>query len=444
MAASRNKASPDVRLTGAVAGVLATARVAHGQRLCVALSGGADSISLLHVLTRLRNRVGFELCAAHVNHGLSPNADAWASFCADQCNILGVPLQSFCECVRRDHPDGLEAAARERRHAALASVSCDWLVFGHHADDQAETLLFRLVRGAGVRGAGAMSAVDSGSPGRLRPLLTVRRAEIETYARAHGLAWVEDESNADVRYARNFLRHRVLPALEEAFPGSVPALGRAAAHFRDSGKLLDDLAALDSAACGGTVLDRSSLLALSDERVRNVLRWRIYCAGVLAPDRSRLDEAVRQLRDVSSDHPLFLSLGALACCVYRGQVWLEPTVGTVPEPIVWRGESELPWGCGAVRFEAVTGEGLSRAALEAAGEVLLATRWVGLAMRQAAGRPTRSFKNLCQEAGIPSWLRDRLPVLRVDDQAAWLGELGEAADFRCGTGEPGVLPVWRR
>jgi tRNA(Ile)-lysidine synthase len=215
-------------------------------------------------------------------------------------------------------------------------------------------------------------------------LLGLRRAEIEAYARAHRLAWVEDESNADVRHARNFLRHRILPVLEEGFPGSVPALGRAAAHFRDSGGLLDDLAALDAAACGGAMLERSSLLALSDERVRNLLRWRIHCAGVLAPDRSRLDEAVRQLREVSSDHPLLLSFGELACCVYRGQVWLEPVIGAGPEAIVWRGESELPWGNGAVRFEAVRGAGISRAALEAAREVLLTTRWAGIARWQAS------------------------------------------------------------
>ncbi|NMF87465.1 tRNA lysidine(34) synthetase TilS [Aromatoleum petrolei] len=442
MAATRNRTPPEAVAEEAVAGALAAAGVAPGETVCVALSGGVDSTVLLHSLARLRGRGGFTLVAAHVHHGLSAHADAWLEACRAACDALGVVFHPFRVQVRCDDPAGLEAAARVARHAALARVPCDWLAFGHHQDDQAETLMFRLLRGAGVRGAAGMMAVEPGMPGRLRPLLGLRRAHVVAYARAHGLTWVEDESNADERFARNLLRHRVMPVLEDAFPAAVPALARASAQFREADVLLGELAQLDQAACGGAALERKQLLGLSDERVRNLLRWRIRAMGLEAPARARLVEAVRQLR-VAPEEPLRLPLGGVACCAYRGRLWLEAEAEIpVPQATVWHGEAELPWGAGKVVFVEAVGEGLSRAALERAQEVLLGPRWAGLALREGAGRPRRSFKNLCQEAGIPSWLRDSLPVLRVDGAAAWVGEIGTAAEFRCAPGEPGVVPTW--
>ena len=424
--------------------MLAAADIVPGATLCVALSGGVDSTVLLHVLARLRGRGGFTLAAAHVHHGLSPNADAWLEACRASCEALGVAFHPFRVQVRRDDPAGPEAAARAARHAALARVPCDWLAFGHHQDDQAETLLFRLLRGTGVRGAGAMAEVEPGTPGRLRPLLGLRRAQVVAYARAHGLTWVEDESNVDERYVRNLLRHRVMPVLEEAFPAAVPVLGRAGAQFREADGLLGDLARLDEAACGGAMLERAKLLLLSDERVRNLLRWRIREMGLEVPARARLVETVRQLR-AAPEQALRLPLGAVVCCAYRGRLWLEPEGGRAgPEATLWHGEVELPWGRGSVVFVEAVGEGLGRAVLDRAGEVVLGPRWAGLALREGVGRPRRSFKNLCQEAGIPAWLRDGLPVLRVDGAAAWIGEIGVAAEFRCAPGEPGVVPLWRR
>ncbi|HMV92123.1 MAG TPA: tRNA lysidine(34) synthetase TilS, partial [Thauera aminoaromatica] len=154
-------------LPESAAAVLAAASVGAGSRVCCALSGGVDSVVLFELLRRLQPRFGFSLRAAHVDHGLSPNAAAWARACAERCLAADVHLQVFRVEVERAHADGLEAAARAARHAALAQVDCDWLAFGHHQDDQAETLLFRLLRGTGVRGAAAMRAVEPGGAGRL-------------------------------------------------------------------------------------------------------------------------------------------------------------------------------------------------------------------------------------------------------------------------------------
>lgn len=444
MAASRTRAQPDSILAGRVAAVLDAAGVGPGSRLCVALSGGVDSVVTLHLLAALRKRCGFALRAAHVDHGLQPAAGDWAAFCERLCADLALEIDVFRVTVRHDHPDGLEAAAREARHAALATLTVDWLVFGHHLDDQAETLLFRLLRGVGVRGAGAMAACEPGAPGRLRPLLEARRSEILDHARTAGLAWVEDLSNADRRHARNRLRHDVLPCVEAAFPQAAAMLARSALNFREADGLLDELAHQDARACGdGESFSLTALRALSAPRLRNLLRWRIRCSGADAPARARLVEAVRQLRHGVSPS-LHLPLGQVACCVHRGRVWVEamPAHG-LPQPVRWCGEEEIAWSDGCVVFERRRGDGLCAALLER-GEVVVAPRQAGLRMSDAPGRPRHSFKNLCQEAGVPPWWRDRLPVVYVDGEPVWIAGVGIAASARCESGAEGVLPSWWR
>ena len=424
---------------------LTAAGVGPGARLCCALSGGVDSVVLLQLLHELAPRIGFSLRAAHVHHGLSPHADDWAQACAARCARLQIPFSLFRVAVPRDDRAGLEAAARRLRHAALEQVDCDWLVFGHHLDDQAETLLFRLLRGSGVRGAAAMAAFEpprAGRRGRLRPLLDCRRSDIVVWARQQGLSWVEDESNAVLDFSRNHLRHRVLPLIEQRFPAASITLARAAEHFREASGLLDELAALDDSACGGALLQRDHVLALSDARAANLLRWKLRQAGFLVPVQAQLDEALRQLRTVGPTQALRVTLGDVACCAYRGHMWLEAVARDPLYAQAWRGEACLPWGEGMVSFGRVVGDGLACDALDKAAVVLLAARSPGLRMRLGVGRPRRSFKNLSQEAGIPAWMRDRLPVLWVDGEPAWIGGIGVAAEFACSPQAEGVLPEW--
>lgn len=449
MAVSRTATLPESRLEQTLVDVLAAAGIGAGSRLCVAFSGGVDSVVLLEGLSRLSPRMGFELRAAHVHHGLSVHADAWALFCQRFCEARGVVLTVFRVSVAAGDPDGLEGAARRARHAALATVEADWLVFGHHLDDQAETVLFRLVRGTGVRGAAGMTVISTAKEGavagRLRPLLGCRRREIQEYARMRGLEWVEDDSNTDLRFSRNYLRAVVLPSLERGFPGAVDALGRAAEIFRESEGLLETLAQIDRERCdpdGGGTLAITPVLALPDARVFNLLRLELHTRGLAAPSRNRLVETLRQLR-AAPDRALHLPLGAAACCAYRGRLWIERSSDAVFRPIPWRGETMLAWGGGEVVFERVHGGGVALALLDAASAVSLAPRWEGLVMRAGPGRPRRSLRKLCQDAGLPSWMRPRLPILKVDGEAAWIGGLGVSGDFCCAPGQPGVLPVWR-
>lgn len=411
-------------LRAAVRERLRAAGCGPGGALCVALSGGLDSVVLLDLLAGLRGELGYALEAAHVQHGLSSNADAWLASCASQCEARGVALHALHVHVPRNTGQGIEAAAREARHAALATLPCDWLVLAHHRNDQAETLLFRLLRGAGVRGSGAMRLVEAGRPGRLRPLLDVPREALRSYALAAGLQWVEDESNEDCRFRRNFLRHRVMPLLEQAFPGAIATLARAAAHFQEADTLLEELAALDRSACGGMPMDRAAVCGLSRARQRNLIRHCLRLEAQPMPTQEVLDEALRQLGAAAD--PLYFPLGALALCAYREQVWLESTHWVAPEAQPWSGDATLCWGDGALSFGVGAG-GLMLP--QEPGRVVLAGRSEGIHLQLAPGRPVRSFKKLCQERGIPSWMRERLPVLYLDGVAVWVGGLGADARY---------------
>lgn len=300
MASSRNRHSIDRPLREV--GACLKDHVAPGQRLALGLSGGLDSVVLLHLLLAIREEIGISVAAVHVHHDLSPNADAWQAFCERLCREWSVPLRVARVQVDHDSGEGLECAARRARYDAFKAEAADWIALAQHRDDQAETLLFNLLRGAGVRGAAAMPVARENI---LRPLLKLGRSEIEAYGRHHGLRWIEDESNSDRRYSRNFLRHEILPRLALRFPAAKASLAAAAGRFAEAQALLDDLALLDlGQAPARFPLPLARLQALSEARARNLLRLLLARHGVQVPSEERLFEATRQLLTAAPDrHP---------------------------------------------------------------------------------------------------------------------------------------------
>lgn len=425
------------------------ARLLPGARLCVALSGGVDSVVLLHALDRLRrSRLSFTLSAVHVHHGLSANADAWARFCRELCKDSDVPLETVRVDVPRASGEGLEAAARRLRHAVFARCPSDWLALAHHRNDQAETVLFRLLRGAGVAGASGMPAERSlvGGPRLIRPLLDVPRALIAHYADQHSLAWVEDESNADSRHRRNHLRREVMPRIEAHFPGAATALARAARHFSEAAALLDDLAGSDRAAVAGACgrIDIEGFNALSPARARNLLRSELLAAGFRAPDARWLDEALRQLATAAGSSQVCVATLDGELHAYRGELYVLARRAAVPQvALTWHGEAALPWGDQRVSFVRGTGVGICSRLL-AADRVCLRVRQGGERLQPDPRRPGRTLRNLLQEAGVPPWERARLPLLWSGERLAWVAGLGVDAAFACAAGEEGLLPVWER
>lgn len=301
MAASRNSRSTD--LLKRVGDFLA-ARLAPDAPLSVGLSGGCDSVVLLHLLARSGWKG--ELQAIHVHHGLSPNADDWAVFCGDYCRSLGVPLVVRRVLVAGSSGLGVEAAARQARYAAFVEAARGSLLLAHHRGDQAETVLFNVLRGAGVHGAAGIPVERKlGELRLLRPLLDVSRGEIEAYAEAAGLSWVTDESNADTALTRNYLRHDALVGLSRRFPAAESSLAQAAANFAEAAELLDELAELDwQQVSDGAAATMAGLRQLTVPRLKNLLRHRLRRLGWQAPVASRLDEFARQLLSAAPDrHP---------------------------------------------------------------------------------------------------------------------------------------------
>ena len=418
--------------------------------LYTGFSGGCDSVVLLHALCRLRDRGDFScrLCAIHVHHAISPNAGDWADFCKAFCAAHEVDLEIVRVKVPRHTGEGLEAAARQARYAAFADCGVRWLALAHHRDDQAETVLLNLLRGAGVAGAAGMPEErDYAGMRLLRPLLDVSRAAIEAYAEQHGLSWVNDESNEDAHYRRNFLRHQIMPALEDKFPGAVGSLARAAGYFAESHQLLDILAAEDFlrlSKVAGT-LSLSGVNALPEIRARNLLRWFLRENGFRAPQARWLEECLSQLKCASSDAEICLSGADGELHVYRDQIYLlasSSDKNCLPAgAVLWRREDVIDWAGGRIRFVAVTGEGLSCQKL-LSGEVVIRPRQGGEKLRLDLKRPRRSLKNVFQEMAIPPWERVRLPYLWCGETLAWVGDVGYDVEFLCAPDEAGIELFW--
>lgn len=300
--------------------------VLPGQRVAVGLSGGMDSVALLRVLQQINAaHGGYVLSALHVHHGISPHADQWDVFCRDYCARLCVPYSNVRVTVEVASPEGLEAAARRVRHAEFAAADVDWLMLAHHRDDQAETLLFNLLRGSGVSGAAAMRERS----GRLlRPLLSVGRAEVERYVRLHQLDWCEDESNTDIRHSRNFLRRNILPALTGRFPAAAKNLAAAAARFAEAHELLGALAWVDLGDADAEFpLEVAKLRVLSEPRARNLLRCLLAGHHVQIPSEARLREALRQMLAAGADRHPALVFGQHRLLRRSGWIYLEVVEG---------------------------------------------------------------------------------------------------------------------
>ncbi|MFT5782414.1 MAG: tRNA(Ile)-lysidine synthase [Pseudomonas sp.] len=384
----------------------------------VAFSGGLDSTVLLHILASLAQREALPtLRAIHVQHGLQAAAEAWPAHCQQVCAALGVPL--LLREVQVQSGASLEQAAREARYQAFVEVLAadELLLTAQHRDDQAETLLFRLLRGAGARGLSAMPAHRAlGSGQLLRPLLDVSRAELEMYARQHALQWVEDPSNIDERFSRNFLRQQVLPLLTQRWPQASASMARSAAHLSEAQGLLDELAQADLAAMAQDSrfawlalpsLPLTALLNLSAPRQRNVLRHWLAPLTPL-PDSDHWAGWTSLAHAAVDAAPIWrLARGQLQRADGRlwwlSGTWLQ-AMTSIDLPLSVGEPLQLPAN-GCVWLQGQSSSGALHVRYRRGGEQL-----------HVAGRGHRDLKRLLNEAAVPAFLRSRLPLLYQGEQ----------------------------
>lgn len=390
----------------------------HPRRCWLAYSGGMDSSVLLHALAAIRGQLPFETHAVHVNHGLHPECNAWADFCARRCDDLGVPL-TLCHVDLSPLPgESIEALARERRYSTMAALMAprDLLLTAQHQDDQAETLMLALLRGSGVHGlAGMARQADLGGGQLLRPLLDYSRDELAAYANAAGLTWVDDPSNDEQSFDRNFLRHAIFPLLRQRWPSVQRTMARSASHCGEAAYLVDRSASRQMRSLQGSTpgtLQIPGLLALDRRAAKAVLRCWIGGLGFSSPSARHLERILDEVLPAVPDAAPLVAWVGCEVRRYRERLFALPPLPSPPTDaaIIWDREVlELPSGLGCLRRAEA---GRPDTALE------VRFRLSGLECRPGPDARRKTLKKLYQEAAIPSWLRPYVPLVFRDGELA--------------------------
>lgn len=403
-------------------------------RWLVAFSGGMDSTVLLHALAGTREFKKFEIVAIHIDHGLHRDSGDWAAHCREIAAVLDVTCISRKVTVDDQSGSGPEAAAREARYAALLAIvnDGDCLLSAHHEEDQAETLLLNLMRGSGLAGLAGIGAFQDFGRGRLlRPLLGVSTEAIEDYANRHKLDWIEDPTNAEMRFDRNFLRREIVPALAARWPAVSARLKQSADLASEASTLLRDLANIDIAASGAPErLDLEVLQALSPERQRNVLRQAIILCGLPPAPATRLYQAIGELIPAREDAQPMVEWPGAEVRRYRNHLYIMPAIPDRPvEPAqVLRPDEllDLGPGMGQLVLSPDVDGGISPA-LASAG-LRIRYRHGGEEIRPTGHDCTHKLKKLLQQEGIVPWMRERLPLLYSGEELVAVADLWIAKD----------------
>ena len=407
--------------------------------IVIAYSGGVDSQVLLHALATLSHNqvIVNPITVCHVNHGLSNNAHSWQSFAEQQCAKHNLPLVIKQVTINIQTQQSLEALARDARYQALSSIyqESSLIITGHHSDDQSETFLLALKRGAGLKGLSAM-ALDSTLAHHqlLRPFLSISRQKIEEYASEHQLNWIEDESNTDTSFDRNFLRQDIMPLLTSRWPSIQNTINRSAQHCREGQQLLDELAEDDLLRCQETTtsLNVSLLTELSLARFNNLIRYFLAKSGCLMPSTEQLIQ-VRQQLFASSDKTPEIKVADHYLRRFKGQLYVTDVLEDVS---AWQRElsslsalvheqniSEqlvLPDHIGMLCFDIIEGIEVSTSQNKTLQQLALPNAKQKVTIKFSHQNPrclphyrqhSRPLKKVLQELEIPPWQRTRVPFL---------------------------------
>jgi tRNA(Ile)-lysidine synthase len=382
----------------------------------IAFSGGLDSTVLLALMLEVREVLPIQLHVLHVNHHLSLQANR----CADLCERENIDYREQDVYLDKLNGASLEEAAREKRYAFFEEQLApgDVLLTAHQQDDQAETVLLQLLRGAGVKGLSAMPTIKTFGKGfHARPLLPFSRAELLSYARCHELEWLDDESNQSLRFMRNFIRHEVIPTLTSRFPDAVHAIARSAQHCGEAQSILETFATEKLFTLQGSragTLSVAKLLTLAPSHQRLFLRTWIHQAGMPMPDAKKMETIRHSVLTADWDKLPIVKWKDVALRRYRDDLFLirEKTLHDPSHQVIWQLQHPLTLpNIGILIAEKTTGSGLK-----------IDTDAVTVRFRQGGERialPNRgvhTLKNLFHEWNILPWERDSVPLIFIDDQ----------------------------
>ena len=422
------------------------------KRVFVAYSGGVDSTVLLHVLWSLRQHLNLELIALHADHQLHDSSREWHAHCQSFCANLGIPFQAHRFEITDIRGIGMEAAARNARYSwFLRETAGAVLVTGHNQDDQAETVLFRLVRGSGAAGLAAISQTTE-IQGNLiaRPLLYESRADIQTYAMHCDLPYIKDDSNCDVRIDRNYIRHQIMPLFRKRWPAVDKTIARAADHLQSQRSLTRTAVRSDLQACksdGGSCilgdfgrLKLDVLTGLGAPRMADVLRYWVRQHRMEVPNTARLMELIRQIRESEGSRSCMIRWRDGELRTYRSLLHLVPPQ---PSPVfrgtrTWATDETIDITAAGIRLRSVPrrGQGL-RIPVPGAAGLILDWRQTGEKIRPNGSPHIRSVKNLFQQAGIPPWERIRIPRIYVEQKLVCIPGLAVDSKYAAQTSDDG-------
>jgi len=418
---------------------------------CLAYSGGVDSQVLLHLLHLLQLKSSLNITAVYIDHGLQVQSSDWAEHCEQQCQQFNIPFQLIKVNAQALKGEGPEAAARSARYSALKTLikadSC--LLTAQHMDDQAETVLLQLLRGGGAAGLSGMPEIAAFGEGwHARPLLNISQSDILSYAQICNLSWVEDPSNQQVDYDRNYLRHNVIPAVQQRWPSLNKTLAIFARQQAENTRLLELLAEKDIEASRikKNGLKLNVLNQLEDARIRNALRYWLKCNDIPAPSRAVLAQILQQSKSSSHDSAALISWAGYEVRRFRSQLFcLKQLSHDASQVYNWNMNDvlDLPTIEKNIQFRKIqTDDKEIKFVLDEnklTHKITLGFRQGGEKIKPAGRNGTHDLKSLFQEAAVPSWERNRIPLLYSGDELVAVVGYWLADDFSA-KGE-GLLPV---
>lgn len=407
-------------------------------------SGGLDSHVLLHVLVQLKTRYPIKLHAVHVHHGLSEQADGWLQQCAKQCEEWQVNFISRVIDLKKSNGKNIEEQARNLRYRVFEELLApnDFLLTAHHQDDQAETFLLQMLRGAGPKGLSAMPKQKLFARGILaRPLLDLTRDDLTQYALEKNLTWIEDESNTNVKLTRNFLRHHVLPTLKTRWPSVSSTLSRVAEHCADAQNLLNEMAQQDLIAVQGstkTQLSLTQLLQLSPLRQRNVLRLWLTQLNFPLPSVLKMQHIQNDLLHARGDKSPLITWGEVELRRYQNEIYVMPSLNQHDSKRIFKWNIHEPlWIPNIGTLVASKTDCLSSSArsILLSGDITVRFRQGGETLLE--GQHHYSLKKRFQEWKVPTWVRDRIPLIYKDNILAvvlgfYVNEIFLASEYQEG------------